>query len=63
VSGAQSDGNALDIGLADASHAPATLAWLAADCASAGVALLHFATAKTSLENIFLNLTGRSLRD
>jgi ABC-2 type transport system ATP-binding protein len=34
------------------------LAWLAGQGA-----LLHFATAKTSLENIFLNLTGRSLRD
>ena len=59
VTGAQGDGTALDIGLADATHAPATLAWLVEQ----GVTLLHFATAKTSLENIFLNLTGRSLRD
>ncbi|MBV6324173.1 ABC transporter ATP-binding protein [Duganella violaceipulchra] len=59
VTGVQSEANALDIGLADAAHAPATLAWLAAQ----DVTLLHFATAKTSLENIFLNLTGRSLRD
>ncbi len=59
VTGAQSDGSALDIGLADAAHAPAALAWLAAQ----DVTLLHFATAKTSLEHIFLNLTGRSLRD
>ena len=59
VTGVSADGNALDIGLADAAHAPAVLAWLAQQ----GVPLLHFATAKTSLENIFLNLTGRSLRD
>jgi len=59
VTGVQHVGNALDIGLADAAHAPAVLSWLAAQ----GTPLLHFATAKTSLENIFLNLTGRSLRD
>ncbi|MQA20761.1 ABC transporter ATP-binding protein [Rugamonas rivuli] len=59
VTGVQGEGNALDIGLADAVHAPAVLAWLAQQ----GTPLLHFATAKTSLENIFLNLTGRSLRD
>jgi ABC-2 type transport system ATP-binding protein len=59
VTGVQHEGNALDIGLADAAHAPAVLAWLAGQ----GQPLLHFATAKTSLENIFLNLTGRSLRD
>ncbi|SHN42899.1 ABC-2 type transport system ATP-binding protein [Duganella sacchari] len=59
VTGVQHVGNALDIGLADAAHAPAVLSWLAAH----GTPLLHFATAKTSLENIFLNLTGRSLRD
>ena len=39
------------------------LAWLDAEDARAGNRLLHFATARTSLENIFLNLTGRSLRD
>ncbi|ELX12531.1 ABC transporter ATP-binding protein [Janthinobacterium sp. HH01] len=59
VTGVQGEGNALDIGLTDAAHAPAVLAWLAQQ----GTPLLHFATAKTSLENIFLNLTGRSLRD
>ena len=53
------DGNALNISLADAAHAAPVLASLAGQ----GVALTHFATAKTSLENIFLNLTGRSLRD
>ena len=59
VTGVQHVGKALDIGLADAAHAPAVLSWLAAQ----GTPLLYFATAKTSLENIFLNLTGRSLRD
>ncbi|MFS2138612.1 ATP-binding cassette domain-containing protein [Duganella sp. Dugasp56] len=58
VTGVQCEGHALDIGLADAARAPAVLAWLAGQGP-----LLHFATAKTSLENIFLNLTGRSLRD
>jgi ABC-2 type transport system ATP-binding protein len=28
-----------------------------------GQRALHFATARASLEDIFLNLTGRSLRD
>jgi len=59
VSSVQASGQQLDIGLADAGRAAAVLGWLAGQ----GVALLHFATAKTSLENIFLNLTGRSLRD
>ena len=53
------DGLALDIGLAGAEQAAPLLAWLAAQ----GSAPLHFATAKTKLEDIFLNLTGRSLRD
>jgi ABC-2 type transport system ATP-binding protein len=57
------DGVKLDISLVSAVHAPLVLTWLAAQCARSGNALLHFATAKTSLEDIFLNLTGRSLRD
>ena len=59
VTGVRADGSQLDIGLAAAAHAAPLLAWLDAQ----GCQLLHFATAKTSLENIFLNLTGRSLRD
>jgi ABC-2 type transport system ATP-binding protein len=53
------DGAALTIRLSAAAHAAAVLAWLNAQ----GIPLLHFATAKTSLEDIFLNLTGRTLRD
>jgi ABC-2 type transport system ATP-binding protein len=30
---------------------------------AAGLQPLHFATARTSLEDVFLHLTGRSLRD
>jgi ABC-2 type transport system ATP-binding protein len=59
VTAVERDGNVLNISLSDAVHAAPVLAWLAGQ----GVALSHFATAKTSLENIFLNLTGRSLRD
>ena len=53
------DGATLTIRLAEAGHAAAVLAWLNGQ----GVALRHFATARTSLEDVFLNLTGRSLRD
>jgi ABC-2 type transport system ATP-binding protein len=65
VTGIEREGNALAlvIGLSDATHAAPLLAWLAEQSKQSGNALLHFATAKTSLENIFLNLTGRSLRD
>ncbi len=59
VTGVQADANQLAIGLVSATHAAPVLGWLDAQ----GCQLLHFATAKTSLENIFLNLTGRSLRD
>jgi len=54
-----SNGAHLDIDLAASEQAAPVLAWLAAQ----GNPVLHFATARTSLENIFLNLTGRSLRD
>jgi ABC-2 type transport system ATP-binding protein len=54
-----SNGTHLDIDLAASEQAAPLLAWLAAQ----GNPVLHFATARTSLENIFLNLTGRSLRD
>ncbi|TFW21673.1 ABC transporter ATP-binding protein [Duganella callida] len=59
VTAVERSGVALNIGLADSAHAAPVLAWLDAQ----GLALRHFATARTSLENIFLNLTGRSLRD
>jgi ABC-2 type transport system ATP-binding protein len=59
VGGVRVDGLALDIGLSSAEQAASVLAWLTAQ----GCAPLHFATAKTKLEDIFLNLTGRSLRD
>ncbi|WP_377703268.1 ABC transporter ATP-binding protein [Pseudoduganella sp. UC29_71] len=52
-------GPVLEIGLAATAHAASVLAWLDAQ----GCALQHFATARTNLEDIFLNLTGRSLRD
>jgi ABC-2 type transport system ATP-binding protein len=54
-----SSGAALDIGLAQAADALPVMGWLQ----QAGCRPLHFATARTSLEDIFLTLTGRSLRD
>ena len=49
----------LDIELAAGADALPVMAWLhGQDCRA-----LHFATARTKLEDIFLNLTGRSLRD
>ena len=59
VTAVERNGATLNIGLAAASQAAPVLTWLDGQ----GHALLHFATARTSLENIFLNLTGRSLRD
>ena len=63
VSGVRSAGGAaggvLEIGLAATGQAAPVLGWLDAQ----GVQLQHFATAKTNLEDIFLDLTGRSLRD
>lgn len=59
VTSMRNAGAALDIDLAASVHAAPVLAWLAAQ----DTPVLHFATARTSLENIFLNLTGRSLRD
>jgi ABC-2 type transport system ATP-binding protein len=53
------DGAALDIGLGSHADAIPVLDWLRRN----GQCALHFATARTSLEDIFLNLTGRSLRD
>jgi ABC-2 type transport system ATP-binding protein len=49
----------LDIALAAPEQAQAVMTWLSAqDCHA-----LQFATARTSLEAVFLTLTGRSLRD
>ena len=54
-----SKGAALDIGLAQATDALPVMDWLQ----QVGCRPLHFATARASLEDIFLSLTGRSLRD
>ena len=59
VSGVRMDGLALDIALGDSVQAAPVLAWLDAQ----GCKPQHFATARTNLEDIFLNLTGRTLRD
>lgn len=59
VAAVRLEGVNLDIDLAASEQAAPVLAWLVAQ----GNPVLHFATARTSLENIFLNLTGRSLRD
>ena len=59
VTSVRIDGAALEILLADGAGAAPVMAWLAAQ----GARPLHFATARTKLEDIFLNLTGRSLRD
>jgi ABC-2 type transport system ATP-binding protein len=53
------DGAALEIGLHDNADAMPVLGWLQQQ----GQRALHFATARASLEDIFLNLTGRTLRD
>ncbi|MES2295716.1 MAG: ABC transporter ATP-binding protein [Pseudomonadota bacterium] len=52
-------GNSLQIGLLETAHGLPLLAWLE----QMGCRPLHFATAKTNLEDIFLTLTGRTLRD
>lgn len=55
----QAQANSLMILLQESAQALAVLNFLSAqDCT-----VLHFATSKTSLESIFLQLTGRSLRD
>ena len=59
VSSVRADAGGLDIALAHASDALPVMGWLDRQ----GCRPLHFATAKTKLEDIFLNLTGRSLRD
>nr|WP_314862620.1 ABC transporter ATP-binding protein [uncultured Undibacterium sp.] len=52
-------GQQLLIALSDGEHALSILNYLQGE----GIQALHFATAKTNLEDIFLTLTGRSLRD
>ncbi|WP_342119823.1 ABC transporter ATP-binding protein [Pseudoduganella sp. OTU4001] len=59
VAGVRHDGAALDISLHGSAHAAPVLRWLDEQ----GHALAHFATARTKLEDIFLTLTGRTLRD
>jgi ABC-2 type transport system ATP-binding protein len=59
VTSLNADGGALEIGLAQAADALPVMGWLQ----QAGCRPLHFATARTSLEDIFLSLTGRTLRD
>ncbi|MGZ3182580.1 MAG: ABC transporter ATP-binding protein [Telluria sp.] len=56
---AAADALGFDAKLASAADALPVMAWLAAQ----GERPAHFATARTSLEDIFLNLTGRTLRD
>lgn len=56
---AHADGVNLRIALITTEHAKPVLDWLAQQ----GVGLAHFATARTNLEEIFLTLTGRNLRD
>jgi ABC-2 type transport system ATP-binding protein len=59
VSGVTSSGLHLEIALANTTDALPVLAWLAAQ----GCRALHFGTAKARLEDVFLTLTGRTLRD
>jgi ABC-2 type transport system ATP-binding protein len=59
VAGVRRDGATLDISLHDGAHAASVLRWLDEQ----GYLLAHFATARTKLEDIFLSMTGRSLRD
>ena len=59
VAGVRHCGAQFDISLHGAAHAAPVLRWLDEQ----GHALVHFATARTKLEDIFLSLTGRSLRD
>ncbi|NVE00869.1 ABC transporter ATP-binding protein [Massilia sp. BJB1822] len=59
VTTVQQQGATLNVGLAAQDQASAVLRWLEEQ----GCRFLHFATARANLEDIFLNLTGRSLRD
>jgi ABC-2 type transport system ATP-binding protein len=59
VSKVDTAGASLRIALLEATHGLPVLTWLDQQ----GCRPLHFATAKTNLEDIFLTLTGRALRD
>jgi ABC-2 type transport system ATP-binding protein len=59
VTALASEGTTLDIGLTDNADAVPLLGWLQGQ----GQRPVHFATARASLEDIFLDLTGRTLRD
>jgi ABC-2 type transport system ATP-binding protein len=59
VSSVASDAGVIDIQLASSQDALPVMGYLERQ----GSRPLHFATARTKLEDIFLNLTGRSLRD
>ena len=59
VSSAAADAGGMTLRLASSADAMPVMAWLHGQ----GCRPTHFATARTNLEEIFLNLTGRSLRD
>jgi ABC-2 type transport system ATP-binding protein len=59
VANVMADGQSVHIGLADIANGLPVLQWMA----SHGHQPLHYATAKSNLEDIFLTLTGRTLRD
>jgi ABC-2 type transport system ATP-binding protein len=59
VAKVEASGSSLHIALSDIEHGLPVLNWLVAQ----GCRPLHYATAKANLEDIFLTLTGRSLRD
>ncbi|HZX28480.1 MAG TPA: ABC transporter ATP-binding protein [Telluria sp.] len=59
VTGVAREGDGIEIKLAAAGDALPVMSWLS----SQGARPTYFATARASLEDIFLNLTGRTLRD
>jgi ABC-2 type transport system ATP-binding protein len=59
VTGVKGDAINIQVMLTDASYAKPVLDWLTAHAGATN----HFATARTRLEDIFLTLTGRRLRD
>lgn len=59
VAGVQGEETAWNVRLEDGAQAVAVLDWLR----DRGQVPVHFATARARLEDVFLDLTGRSLRD
>jgi ABC-2 type transport system ATP-binding protein len=59
VTALEASGPTLDIRLREPEDALPVMGWLQ----QAGCRPLHFSTARASLEDVFLNLTGRTLRD